>query len=242
MPADLDPRRHMRDKTEEIIQLLAECSTEERLAIFRRLRSEFHIHPIEDELNVQAEIILHAIHRASDLSVRGIRGLIAEASFELLIKETLRSWTVAPLTGDMPYDFLLSDLIGQVRVQVKMQRLENRQPKFAKRAWRTSGDIAYVVETQKTRSGKTSAGDSTRPYRFGEFDIIAVSMHPSTRDWSRFHYTVSSWLLPSDKNPDFINTFQPVQAVPDGKTWTGDFLTSVEWLRSGRLNKIWPPR
>ena len=36
-------------------------------------------------------------------------------------------------------------------------------------------------------------GLATRPYRFGEFDILAVSMHPSTNDWNRFMY----WALGS---------------------------------------------
>lgn len=39
----------------------------------------------------------------------------------------------------------------------------------------------YVVETPRTRGGKDlTSGEDTRPYRYGEFDILAVSMHPST--------------------------------------------------------------
>ena len=55
----------MPTKLETVKKLLSECSAEERSAIFADLRREFRIHPIEDELNVQAEVILEAIHRAS---------------------------------------------------------------------------------------------------------------------------------------------------------------------------------
>jgi hypothetical protein len=47
----------------------------------------------------------------------------------------------------------------------------------------------YAVEVQKTRSGEKK-GQKTRPYRFGDFDILAVNLHPTTGDWKRFVYTV----------------------------------------------------
>ena len=167
--------------------------------------------------------------------------MIAEVSFEFYVVKPLDGWTARAVEGDVPYDFLLSDGVGGVRVQVKMQRLEKGVPKRAKRIWQQEGKAVYVVETQKTRSGKNEKGESTRPYRFGEFDIIAVSMHPSSRDWSRFCYTVASWLLPSGTNPDRINTLQPVPAEPDEETWTADFMTAVGWFRSGENKKIWVP-
>lgn len=231
----------MATNLEVIKELLSDCSAEERSAIFAHLREEFRIHPIEDELNVRAEVILEAIHRASDLSIRGVRGLIAEASFEDYVVKRLEGWAAKSIEGDMPYDFVLSDRIGPVHVQVKMQRLEKKRPKLAKTIWRQGENMVYVVETQKTRSGRNEAGESTRPYRFGEFDIIAVSMHPSTHDWSRFNYTIARWLLPRDKDSNHISTFQPVPAVPDEETWTTDFLTAVRWFRESEQKTIWVP-
>ncbi len=49
---------------DQIKQLLASCSPEQRYEIFQLLRQEFPIHPIEKTLNISAEIILDAISRA----------------------------------------------------------------------------------------------------------------------------------------------------------------------------------
>jgi len=68
-------------KKDEILKLLEECSSEERREIFNHLRKEFPIHPLEADLNTQAEVILEAMARSSDLTMRGIRGIIAEAAF-----------------------------------------------------------------------------------------------------------------------------------------------------------------
>jgi len=95
-----------------------------------------------------------------------------------------------------------------------MQRLESKQPKLAKKIWQQAGKTIYVVETQKTRGGVNASGAQTRPYRFGEFDILAVSMHPSTRDWSMFHYTVANWLVPRENDSNQIEKLQPVLAEP----------------------------
>ena len=63
----------------------------------------------------------------------------------------------------------------------------------------------YVVETQKTREGTDrKTGEKTRPYRFGEFDILAVAMQPATGQWDRFFYTIADWLLPDPKNAAFL--------------------------------------
>ena len=71
----------MNNQLEQIKQLLASSSKEQRQDIFRELRHEFPIHAIEQKLNAEAEIILEAISRAGDLTLRGIRGIIAEAAF-----------------------------------------------------------------------------------------------------------------------------------------------------------------
>lgn len=95
----------------------------------------------------------------------------------------------------------------------------------------------WVVETQKTRGGKDRKGKNTRPYRFGEFDIIAVCLHPSTDDWGTFCYTVANWLVPDPLDAGQIFKFQPIaRAVNDD--WTDCLETCVEWLKSGRVKTI----
>jgi hypothetical protein len=196
------------------------------------LRSEFRIHPIEAELNVQAEIILEAIHKSSDLTLRGIRGVIAEAFFQINIASRLAAWRLAPINGDPPYDCLLSDGDRQVRIQVKMQRLKEHRPMMAKEAYRYLPADKYVVETQRTRGGTDpNTGLSTRPYHFGEFDILAVSLHPSTGDWYRFLYTVERWLISSPDRPECLLKFQPVATHPNDE-WTDNLETSIAWFLS----------
>jgi hypothetical protein len=204
---------------------------EERRAIFNLLRREFPIHTIEATLNIEAEIILDAISRSDDLTVRGVRGVIAQAAFALDVVGGLRDWRDITQGENLPYDFLLTDGHGDVRVQVKMQRQKYQRPMMANEGYRYLSPNMYVVETQRTRGGKDASGADTRPYRFGEFDILAVAMHPSTGSWKDFMYTVARWLLPRPENPSLLLKFQPVARVPNDD-WTGDFLTAVAWLRS----------
>jgi hypothetical protein len=211
---------------DQILQLLEACDEDELREILQRIRRKVPIHPIEKRLNTQAEVILEAIDRAGDLTLRGIRGIIAEASFLVNVIDEMEGWKNIPLIGDYSYDFLIEDSIGQIKIQVKMQRKEKGVPKLTKNG-------KYVVETQRTRGGKDAAtGEATRPYRFGEFDILAVSMHPSTNDWSQFMYTVGDWLLPRRGVQTQLEVLQPVSLVPDDD-WADNLVTSIERFRSG---------
>src|SRR5206468_11919017 len=127
-------------KKDEILVLLEQCSVQERREIFRHLRREFPIHPLEADLNTQAEVILEAMARSSDLTMRGIRGIIAEAAFLVDVLQKLEGWRILEIEGDAPYDFLIEDSAGPVRIQVKMQRRTKGFPLV--RAGK------FVVETQ----------------------------------------------------------------------------------------------
>lgn len=223
---------------EEIKRKLDRCSDIQRREILSYLRLTTPIHPLEAKLNTQAEVILEAINRASDLTLRGIRGIIAEAAFTVDVVGKLSGWTNIPLSGDHPYDFLLEDEIGRVRVQVKMQRRKLGRPMMANEASKLLSPQMYVVETQHTRGGTDRAtGEGTRPYKFGEFDILAVAMHPSTNDWSTFMYTIGDWLLPRTDDARLLMKYQPVPKTSNDD-WNDDFLTCVSWLRSGKKKRI----
>lgn len=222
---------------EEIKRLLEHCTDEQCQEILVHLRQRILIHPIEAEFNTKAEIILEAIDRASDLTQRGIRGIIAEAAFAVCVGK-LDGWHDATPQGDLPFDFLLEDQAGRVRVQVKMQRRLGGRPMMANEASRLLSPDMFVVETQRTRGGiNWETGEDTRPYRFGEFDILAVSMQPSTNEWESFMYSVSDWLLPRDDDARLLRKFQPVAPVPNDD-WTDNILTCVEWFRSGVVKRI----
>jgi hypothetical protein len=224
-------------KVDDIKVLLAQCTPEERLQVFRLLRQEFNIHPLEDKLHTKAEVILEAFGRANDLTLRGIRGIIAEAAFSVDVVSALKNWKDLTPPGDHAFDCVLQDDGGQVKVQVKMQRLRDHRPMRAKEGYRFLPDDMFVVETQRTRGGLDAKGEKTRPYRFGEFDVLAVALHPSTNNWSDFVYTVADWLIPDPKRQNCMLKFQPVSAT-ENEDWTTDFLKCVAWLRTGRKKQI----
>ena len=226
---------------EEIVRLLERCTPDQRRAIFEHLRQEFPIHPLEDRLNARAEVILGALERASDLTLRGIRGIIAEAAFilDVIAPGPASHWQDVTPSGDHPFDFMLQDLSGRVRVQVKLQRQKVQRPMMGDEAPRYCAFPAdvYVVETQRTRGGTTSTGEKTRPYRFGEFDILTVCLHPSTGNWMDFVYTVASWLRPDPKSPSSMLKYQPV-SMHESDGWTRDFERCVSWFRTGIRRQV----
>ena len=226
----------MSTSLETVKRFVAECSAEERQALKMYLR-EWAPHPLENDWGIDADTILTAIRRSSDLTKRGVRGIIAEAVFETSVLPTMRErgWKpVIPGIGDLPYDAHLERGGVSARIQIKLQRLEKGVPKLFYPKVYPPGTL-YVVEVQKTRGGeKTVEGQAvpTRPYRFGEFDILAVNMHPSSRDWRSFRYTLGSWLLPRQDDAKLVEIMQPVAAVPD-EVWTADLGVCLGWLETG---------
>lgn len=227
----------MTHDVESLLDLIDGLPPDERRQVFDHLRAGTALHPLETDLNTTAEVVLEAIRRAGGLVLRMIRGVIAEAAFAVQVVPTLTGWTETTPTGDLPYDLELTDATGPVRVQVKLQRSRDHQPMTARQARRSFSAEHFVVETQRTRAGTDADGKSTRPYRFGEFDLLAVSLYPSSGEWDTFAYAVGRWLLPSPTDPTQIFKFQPVAAAPDGD-WTHDFEEAVRWLRSPVVRTI----
>ncbi|MEO6670840.1 MAG: hypothetical protein ABIN36_15275 [Ferruginibacter sp.] len=223
----------MDKQTDEILSLLQKCSQHQREFIFKHLRKEIKIHDIEIKLNVAAEIILEAINKdAAGLTFRMMRGVIAEAAFEIEVLKNLKDWENITPFGDLPFDFLVRDNVGTISIQVKLQRSVNQKPMMANQAVKKFSKNLFVVETQKTRGGiDHETGEDTRPYRFGEFNILAVAMHPSSGHWSDFMYTVSDWLIPSGEGSNRILKFQPVSPTSN-VDWTNSFETAIEWYRN----------
>jgi hypothetical protein len=237
-----------------IRKLIDECSDEHRQALKLYLR-EILPHPLEREWGIDADTILSAISRSSDLTKRGVRGIIAEAIFVNEVIPTVESseWLSVDLVGNYPYDAVLKKGALAARIQVKLQRLEEGAPKLYYPRHYEKGTL-FVVEVQKTRTGeKTSkkalpgAGTTitttesvtvnTRPYSFGDFDILAVNMHPSSGSWRNFRYTVASWLLPRPANKNLVEIFQPVAAIPN-EVWTDSLDTCLSWYESARQTRV----
>jgi hypothetical protein len=220
------------DPIAEAKSLLSSLSDDGQTAILGWLRSRFPIHPLESRWGAPAEVILEAIARASDLSQRGVLGLIAEASFKVNVIDRLEGWTSTEIVGDAAFDFCIRRDDEQFRIQVKRQRLESRVPKMYRR-----GSPLFVVETQRTRSGTDSAGESTRPYRFGDFDILAVSMQPTTDDWASFRFAPQRWLLARANSPKLLRVMQPVSLTPNDD-WSSTLLECLDRTRSVSIRRI----
>lgn len=233
----LSPFFTMDDSLRVILQLLEAAPPEVQRAVLARLRELYPIHPLEVSWGVPAEVILEAISRSSDLSQRGVRGLIAEAYFEMRVLPMHPEWIDETPPGIHPYDFLLRRGTERVRIQVKSQRRTAHQPMTARQAYRRFSASKLVVETQKTRAGIDDKGASTRPYRFDEFDILAVSMEASTGDWTQFRYTVTRWLLPFPDDPSLLLKFQPVSIEPDAD-WTDVLNVAIDWFLRGEEKRI----
>lgn len=228
------PRKAQMNPIEEIKKQIKTKTQEEQSEIFAWLRQFHDFHPLEKEFGAPAEVILEAISRSSDLTKRGIRGIIAEATFKVNVLAHLNGWLEKTPPGDHAYDFLLKKKTRQVTIQVKMQRLKAHKPMKANEGYRILDENYYVVETQRTRGGIDPAtGASTRPYKFGEFDILAVSMHPSTGNWNDFRYTLGKWLIPDFNNKNLLLKFQPVPDAVDDD-WTDNLETCIEWFFSGQ--------
>jgi hypothetical protein len=121
----------MSESLAAIRKLVDECSEEERKALRAYLRSLMP-HPLEHEWGIDADTILSAISRSSDLTKRGVRGIIAEAVFvnEVIPTVAGAGWRPFDFSGDQPYDALLKKGELAARIQVKLQRLEEGVPKL----------------------------------------------------------------------------------------------------------------
>lgn len=230
---------------EAIRQLLARCSENEKRALFAELRASLQLHPLEAAFGAPAEVILEAIHRAPELTRRMLRGVIADAAFSTIVVPLLaaRGWQDVTPEGNFAFDHMLADASGTVTVQVKLQRSAKGSAVVTTGSQYGLAAGMYMVETQRTRTGRrrtngepAESAVKTRPYRYGDFQILAVSLQPSTGDWSRFRYTVADWLLPGH-TPEQIATYQPV-AMQEDDDWTDDFNQAAQRLRTGTKKRI----
>lgn len=215
-----------------IRELIAQCTPEELAALFRELRARHLIHEFEEVIGAPAEMILEAVHRAPELTRRMLRGVIADAAFRqfVIVPLAVGGWHDVTPVGNFAFDYKVDDGQGAMTVQVKLQRSERGAP-VVKRGERYGfGDSVHIVETQKTRTGTDGEENQTRPYRYGDFDILAVSMQPSSGKWDRYMYTLGRWLLPG-RNAGEIATLQPV-AIGANDFWTNDFVEAVRWFRT----------
>src|ERR1700735_5496291 len=97
----------MSETLDNLKKLLDGSTDQDRAELLDDLKSHFPKHPLEQDWGVGAEVILSAISRSSDLTKRGVRGIIAEAVFERNILARLKGWEQMGFVDDRPYDLLI---------------------------------------------------------------------------------------------------------------------------------------
>lgn len=215
-----------------VLRLLGQCTPEEEEKIFKELRKRHEIHEFESVIGAPAEMILDAVHKAPELTRRMLRGVIADSAFRTFTIEAIKDsgWKDVTPVGNFAFDYRVDDGKGPISVQVKLQRSEKGAPVVKNGARYGFGDEVFMTETQKTRTGTDGDDNLTRPYRYGEFDVLAVAMQPSCGKWDRFMYTLGRWLLQGKKAGE-VATLQPVAKIPN-EYWTDDFLIAAHWFRT----------
>jgi excisionase family DNA binding protein len=253
------PRGTENRKMDQIERLLNSLSAEQRRSIFNRLRGEFRIHRIEEVVGMDAERILEAFSRAVKATPM-LLGILAEPAFEEYVLKELSGdqWTYGIAPSGQAYDFLVGEKgteSNPIRIQVKLQKGDKGIPVHGKpkaKKYLFSKEM-LIVETQRSRKGsrrkkgpKASEGEDielegaekgTRPYVFGQFDILAVSLYYSGRKWDKFMFTLEKWLLPDPESPGNLATYQPVSPVSNND-WTDNLAQCLEWRREGRTSRI----
>jgi hypothetical protein len=141
------------------------------------------------------------------------------APLVLDILPKMDGWESDPPIGDVSWDACLKKNGRSVRIQVKMQRKLAGQP-MLRRGF-------HVVEVQRTRTRRSKDGGDTRPYRFGEFDLLAVCMQASTGSWHSFMYIPSKSLTPKTLATDQIETLQSIPEFGDNGVWSTDLATAL---------------
>jgi hypothetical protein len=207
----------------KLLLILKKCDKNQLDVLKKHLNIKPFTHPLENIINVKAEILLDSLLRSSYITLNGIRGIIAESTFNEIVVKNSKRWRDVPAGAQNPYDFILEDDIGQVRIQIKLQRKLDNLPWIRK-------DGCAVVETYRTRSGKTKDGESSRPYRYGEFDLLGVCMEPSEGTWESFLYTPQKYLECEKGNTKFLNKLQSVPLTPKDN-WTTSLDEAVELFR-----------
>jgi hypothetical protein len=159
----------MTEKIESLKQQIDRCTTKEKRLLATHLNSLLGLHPLEAEWGIDSETILNAIQRASDLTKRGVRGIIAEAIFVNRVVPSIADsgWSFRVMnSNDLPYDALLQKGEQKARIQIKLQRLEKGIPKLYYP--KQFSEELYVVDVQKTRSGKRQSKSASSSERTTE--------------------------------------------------------------------------
>lgn len=156
-------------------------------------------HPLEHDLNADANDILSAIQKGFR-AIIDVKGKLAEY---FLAQELARLKTSGVLTEyhwadkDGEPDFVIEYQEHRLKIECKNVR--------SKELFRSPP--SYKIELQKTRNSKD--GTNTRGYKRNEFDILAVCLFNHTKRWE-YLFICTSRLQVRPKERTFLKIMQPV--------------------------------
>ena len=181
-------------------------------------------HPLESEYALTAEELLDAINRRFRAKVT-LEGAVAEVHLGKKIRSLCDSGVIErfeehDLDGYPDYTIWLPG-------QQEGQLIECKNIRNSNEAFRQSGvDVAYKVETQKTRTSNNDA--SSRFYDAAHFQILAVCMGKKTHVWTDFMFIRAANLKCHQKYPHKLAVMHRVP-LP-GSNITPPWYSSIEDL------------
>lgn len=161
---------------------------------------------LDQQLHLSPLVLIKALSFANPFAIRTIRSVISEYYlYEYLLQQ---KYNFLPVHQNDPFDFAVQKNNNQIiKIQLKLQRQQRGTP-------------IDKVEVQRARNGFDKNGNKTRPYQFCDFDVLAVCLEPSTKNWTDFVFIKSENLKADKNNPNNINKMQKIDL--NNKNWFFD--------------------
>ncbi len=180
-------------------------------------------HSLETRYGLSSDELLDAIERRFRLRA-AVEGAVAEVQMERKIKALLGTaierYEAHDRDGYPDFSIWLPGHTNPLRAECKNIRDSSKE---GGEAYREKGiDVAYKVETQKTRAA--SADATSRFYDASQFEILGVCLGKKTGSWTDLVFAKTRDLERHKKHPKKLAVMQrvPLPGTTDGTPWFTD--------------------
>jgi hypothetical protein len=177
-------------------------------------------HRLELRYGLTATELLDAIEVRFRLRA-AVEGAVAEVQMERKIKALvgtiIERYEAHDIDGHADFSIWLKGRDRPIRAECKNIR---ESSKAGGASYRVKGvDVAYRVETQKTRA--STADPTSRFYDLDQFEILGVCLGKKTSCWSDIVFIKTEDLLRHKKHPLKLAVMQrvPLPGATDGTPW-----------------------
>jgi hypothetical protein len=189
-------------------------------------------HALELRYGLPASELLDAIDTRFRLRT-AVEGAVAEVQMERKIKalvgKVIERYQAHDIDGHADFSIWLSGRKLPIRAECKNVR---ESSKAGGEAYRVKGvDVAYKVETQKTRAG--TADPTSRFYDLDQFEILGVCLGKKTGCWSDIVFVKTGDLLRHKTHPTKLAVMQrvPLPEKTGGTPWFTDLANLLSTMR-----------